>query len=51
MAALVGGRVLFVSHRATRIFYLLAFAYLLVAVLFHLVPRVVRNPGGCGRGC
>ena len=34
VAALVGGRVLFVSHRATRIFYLLAFAYLLVAVLF-----------------
>lgn len=48
VAALVGGRVLFVSHRATRIFYLLAFAYLLVAVLFHLVPRVVPNPGAAG---
>lgn len=49
VAALVGGRVLFVSHRATRIFYLLAFAYLLTAVLFHLVPRVVPGPGDAER--
>ena len=48
VAALVGGRVLFVSHRATRLFYLLAFGYLLISVLFHLVPRVVPNPGGEG---
>lgn len=45
VAALVGGRVLFVSHRGTRVFYLLAFAYLLTAVLFYLVPRVVPGPG------
>lgn len=46
IAALVGGRVLFVAHRATRIFHLLAFAYLLTAVLLFLVPRVVSSPGG-----
>jgi signal transduction histidine kinase len=46
VAALVGGRVLFVSHRGTRLFYLFAFAYLLSAVLLHLMPRVVPSPGG-----
>jgi hypothetical protein len=30
LAALVGGRVMFIDHRPTRIFYLIAFAYLLV---------------------
>ena len=48
VAALVAGVCCSLSHRATRIFYLLAFAYLLVAVLFHLVPRVVPNPGAAG---
>lgn len=41
LAALLGGRVLLVSHRPTRIFYLLAFAYLLSILLIWLVPRVV----------
>lgn len=41
LAALVGGRVMFIDHRPTRIFYLIAFAYLLTALLFWLVPRVV----------
>jgi len=43
LAALLGGRVLLVSHRPTRIFYLLAFAYLLFALLVFLVPRIVPN--------
>jgi len=43
LAALVGGRVMFIDHRPTRIFYLIAFAYLLAALLFWLVPRVVPN--------
>ena len=42
LAALLGGRVLLLGHRPTRIFYLLAFAYLLCALLVWLVPRVVR---------
>ena len=46
LAALVGGRVLFVEHRGTRLFYLLAFGYLLSSILLYLVPRVVPNPGG-----
>jgi hypothetical protein len=45
LTALVGGRVLFVDHRGTRLFYLLAFGYLLAAILLHLVPEVVPNPG------
>ena len=43
LAALVGGRVMFTDHRPTRIFYLIAFAYLLAALLFWLVPRMVAN--------
>lgn len=43
LAALVGGRVMFIDHRPTRIFYLIAFAYLLAALLFWLVPRVVPD--------
>jgi hypothetical protein len=43
LAALVGGRVMFIDHRPTRIFYLIAFAYLLAVLLFWLVPRVVAN--------
>ncbi|MBI2306631.1 MAG: sensor histidine kinase [Rhodocyclales bacterium] len=46
LAALVGGRVLFVERRATRIVYLLAFAYLLSAVLLCLVPQLVPDAGG-----
>lgn len=48
VAALVGGRVLFVEHRATRLFYLLAFSYLISAVLLLQVPQVVPNPGAEG---
>jgi len=48
IAALVGGRVLFVEHRGTRIFYLLAFSFLISAVLLHLVPRMVPDPGAEG---
>lgn len=43
LAALVGGRVMFIEHRPTRICYLVAFAYLLSALLFWLVPRVVPD--------
>ncbi|MES2771620.1 MAG: sensor histidine kinase [Pseudomonadota bacterium] len=43
LAALVGGRVMFVEHRPTRIFYLTAFAYLLTALLVFLMPRVVAE--------
>lgn len=43
LAALVGGRVMFVEHRPTRLFYLLAFAYLLVALVVWLVPKVVPD--------
>ncbi|MEF8720681.1 MAG: hypothetical protein V5B44_24430 [Candidatus Accumulibacter necessarius] len=63
LAALVGGRVMFIDHRPTRIFYLIAFAYLLAALLFWLVPQVVpdaalrpgrwiaNSPGECPRSC
>lgn len=44
LAALVGGRVMFIAHRPTRVFYLLAFSYLLLALLLWLLPRVA--PGG-----
>ena len=48
LAALLGGRVMMLGHRPTRIFYLLAFAYLLFALLVWLVPRVVPNPALIG---
>lgn len=48
LAALLGGRVLLLGHRPTRIFYLLAFAYLLCALLVWLVPRVVPDTGFSG---
>ena len=48
LAALLGGRVLLLGHRPTRIFYLLAFAYLLCALLVWLVPRVVPDPALVG---
>lgn len=48
LAALVGGRVFFVERRATRMVYLLAFAYLLSAVLLCLVPQLVPDAGGEG---
>lgn len=48
LAALLGGRVVLVSHRPTRIFYLLAFAYLLGAVLIWLVPKVVPDTSQIG---
>lgn len=48
LAALLGGRVLLLGHRPTRIFYLLAFAYLLCALLVWLVPRVVPHAAQIG---
>ena len=44
LASLLGGRVMLINHRPTRIFYLLAFAYLVGAVLIWLVPKVVPDP-------
>ena len=41
LAALLGGRLMLFAHRATRFFYLTAFAYLLIALLVFLVPRIV----------
>ncbi len=43
LTALLGGRVMLLAHRPTRIFYLLAFTYLLGALLIWLVPKVVPN--------
>ncbi|WP_153115415.1 ATP-binding protein [Rhodocyclus tenuis] len=43
LAALVGGRVMFTEHRLTRVFYLLAFSYLLLALLLWLLPRVAPD--------
>ena len=43
LAALIGGRVLLLDHLPTRLFYLLAFAYLLCALLVRLVPRIVPD--------
>ena len=48
LAALLGGRVLMVVHRPTRLFFLLAFADLLCALLIVLVPSVV--PGYASSG-
>ena len=44
LVSLLGGRVMMLGHRPTRIFYLLAFSYLLAAELIWLVPRVVPVP-------
>ena len=43
LGALLGGRVMLISHRPTRIFHLLAFAYLIGAVLIWLVPKIVPD--------
>lgn len=48
LAALLGGRVMTLAHRPTRIFYLLAFGYLLGALLLSLLPRVVPDPSLAG---
>ena len=48
LAALLGGRVMLINHRPTRLFYLLAFAYLVGAVLIWLVPKVVPDPALIG---
>lgn len=48
LAALVGGRVMFIDHRPTRIFNLLAFAYLVATLLVWLVPRVVPETAHVG---
>lgn len=48
LASLLGGRVMLVEHRPTRVFYLLAFAYLVAAVLIWLVPKVVPAPNVIG---
>ena len=41
LSSLLGGRVMMLGHRPTRIFYLLAFGYLVAVLLVWLVPRVV----------
>jgi hypothetical protein len=43
LASLLGGRVMMLGHRPTRIFYLSAFAYLLAALLVWLMPKVVPD--------
>ncbi len=43
LASLLGGRVMMLGHRPTRIFYLAAFAYLLAALLVWLMPKVVPD--------
>ena len=43
LSALLGGRVMMMNHRPTRICYLLAFAYLLITLLVWLAPRVVPH--------
>ncbi len=48
LASLLGGRVMMLGHRPTRIFYLLAFAYLLAALLVWLLPKVVPEPSLIG---
>lgn len=48
LASLLGGRVMLLEHRPTRVFYLLAFAYLVGAVLIWLVPKVVPAPNVIG---
>ncbi|TXH26644.1 MAG: hypothetical protein E6Q99_04380, partial [Elusimicrobia bacterium] len=48
IAALVGGRVMLIGHRPTRLFHLIAFAYLLVALLVWLVPQVVAPAAPLG---
>ncbi|MBK8743272.1 hypothetical protein [Propionivibrio sp.] len=48
LASLLGGRVLLLGHRPTRIFYLLAFAYLLAVLLIWLVPRIVPGTASMG---
>ena len=48
LAALLGGRVIWVSHRPSRIFYLLAFAYLIAAILVWLVPKIVPESAFVG---
>ena len=48
LASLLGGRVVVTGHRPTRLFYLLAFAYLVGALLIWLVPMVVPDPSLIG---
>ncbi len=48
LASLLGGRVMLINHRPTRVFYLLAFAYLIGAVLVWLVPKIVPDPALIG---
>ena len=43
LASLLGGRVMLINHRPTRLFYLLAFAYLIGAILIWLVPKIVPD--------
>lgn len=48
LTALLGGRLFRLEHRPTRIFHLLAFAYLVGVLLVFLVPKVV--PGSALNG-
>lgn len=44
LAGIVGGKVFFSDSRTLRLFYLLAMAYLVLALLILLTPRVVPRP-------
>ena len=41
LASLLGGRIMMFGHRPTRLFYLLAFAYLLAVLLGWLIPGIL----------
>jgi hypothetical protein len=45
LAAILGGRMFFSDAPAMRLFYLLALAYLIIALLVLLTPRIIPNPG------
>jgi signal transduction histidine kinase len=44
LAGIIGGKVFFSDSRAMRLFYLLALAYLVLALLVLLTPRVIPRP-------
>jgi len=44
LAGIIGGKVFFSDSQGTRVFYLMALAYLVLALLVLLTPRVVPHP-------
>lgn len=48
LTALLGGRLFMLGHRRTRLGHLLAFAYLICALLIFLLPKIV--PGAAANG-